>query len=296
MTLTRTVHTSGPGGVAAACADRTPPPLRELGVESGVAATIKRVWEHRDLLYALTWREIKIRYKQSVMGVLWAVLMPLVIVSAGLVVRYAFAALSGSPLKLEDLAAVAVKSAPWAFFIAAVRFGTNSMIANQNLVTKIYMPRLIFPLSAVLAQVLDFIVASAVVTTVLVLAGVGLSPELLWVPVCIAGILLLTVGLAILLSAASLFFRDVKYLVEVLLTFAIFFTPVFYEASTFGKWAPALLLNPISPLLEGLSNVVVRQVPPPLPWLGYSLIVATLLLVGSVHLFRKLEPFFAESV
>jgi ABC-type polysaccharide/polyol phosphate export permease len=102
--------------------------------------TIRELFNHRDLLYMITWREIKLKYKQSVMGMLWAVLMPIVIVCAGLMVRFAFATVSGIPLALSDLTSVTVKAVPWAFFVAALRFGTNSLVANTNLVTKIYLP------------------------------------------------------------------------------------------------------------------------------------------------------------
>src|SRR5207344_1591647 len=107
-------------------------------------------------------------------------------------------------------------------------------------------------------------------------------------------LIVLAVAFAIVLSAASLFFRDVKYLVDVFLTFAIFFTPVFYDSSMFGKWAPLLLVNPISPLLEGLSNALVLHQSPSLPWVCYSFAFTALLTLGSLVLFAKLEPLFAE--
>ena len=124
---------------------------------------LKELFDRRDLLYIVTWREIKIKYKQSVMGMAWAVLMPCIIVCAGLIVRFAFARLSGNPLTLADLAFVAVKAAPWAFFVSALRFGANSLVANTNLVTKVYMPRLVFPIAAVFSQLFDFVVAGVVI-------------------------------------------------------------------------------------------------------------------------------------
>ena len=258
--------------------------------------SIRELIARRDLLYILAWREIKIRYKQSVMGLLWAILMPLVIVCSGIVVRLAFSRLSGTPLALSDLTAVAVKSVPWAFFVGAVRFGTNSLITNSNLVTKVYMPRLAFPISAVCAQLLDFLIAGAVIAVLLVLAQVGLSIHLLWLPLLITCLILMTTGFAVILSAASLFLRDVKYLVDVFLTFAIFFTPVFYESSLFGPWASLVLINPISPLLEALTTTVVHHQSPSLPWLGYSVAFTVFLCAASLALFAKLEPLFAESV
>jgi ABC-type polysaccharide/polyol phosphate export permease len=244
----------------------------------------------------ITWKEIKIRYKQSVMGALWAVLMPLVIVSAGSLVRYAFATLSGTPLQMGDLIALAVKSTPYAFFVASIRFGTSSLVSNANLITKIYMPRLVFPVAAVMSQLFDFAVATALLVPLVLIAGVGVSLQLLWLPVLFIGLVLVALGFAIVLSAASLFFRDVKYLVEVILTFAVFFTPVFYDSKMLGHWAPLVLLNPLAPLLEAVSAVVVGHHSPSLGWVTYSLGFGVVFGALSVLMFRKLDPYFAESV
>jgi ABC-type polysaccharide/polyol phosphate export permease len=267
-----------------------------IGERTPMPHAIRELLAHRDLLYIITWREVKVKYKQSVMGMLWAVLMPLVIVGAGLVIRLAFATVSGKPLVLSDLTSVAVKATPWAFFVSALRFGTNSLVANVNLVTKIYLPRLVFPLAAVCSQLIDFFVAAAVVGLFLVVAGVGVSVHLLWLPLLVGALIVLATALAIMLSAASLFLRDVKYLVDVFLTFAIFFTPVFYDSSLFGRWAPLLLANPVSPLLEGIATTVILQHGPSLPWLLYSLVFTGVLLTVSLATFKRLEPFFAESI
>jgi homopolymeric O-antigen transport system permease protein len=263
---------------------------------SGVMDDIREVVRHRDLLYTLTWREIKIRYKQSIMGLLWALLMPLVIVGAGVIVRFVFASLSGSPVKTADIASVAVKSAPYAFMVAAIRLGTSSLIANSTLLTKVYMPRMIFPLSAVFAQLLDFVVASTVLGIFVLAVGIGVSVQLLWLPVLFLALLMLVIGAAVLLSAAGLFFRDVKYLVEVLLTFAVFFVPVFFDTQMLGKWEPLILLNPVSPILEAVSTAVVGHQMPDLGWLAYSLSFGVVFLVLALRVFRRLEPYFAESV
>jgi lipopolysaccharide transport system permease protein len=258
--------------------------------------SLRELVARRDLLFIITWREITVKYKQSVMGTLWAVLMPSIIICAGLVVRYAFSTISGKPLAQSDFTSVAVKAAPWAFFVASIRFGTNSLVANTNLVTKIYLPRLVFPLSAVFSQLFDFCIATLVVSVFLIIVGTGWSVHLLWVPFIISTLIVLTLACAIIFSAASLFFRDVKYIVEVLLTFAIFFTPVFYESRLFGQWAPLLLANPVSPLLEALSSTVVLHQPPSIPGLTYSIGITVLLTVFATNLFRKLDPYFAESI
>ena len=257
---------------------------------------LRDLLRNRELLYMITWREIRIRYKQSVMGLLWAVLMPIIITSAGVVVRLAASRVSGQPITWADIAGIAVKALPWAFFVSALRFGTTSLTANSSLVTKIKFPRLIFPVSSVLTSLFDMAIALPVILILLPFAGVRPTLELLWAPVLLLIIVVFTAGLCIVFSAANLFFRDVKYLVEVVLTFAIFFTPVLYDVSVVGKWRSILMLNPVAPLLEGLNSSVVLGRQPDLPWVAYSAGVAILLFWGGVVFFRRLEPRFAESV
>jgi len=251
---------------------------------------------HRDLLYMLTLRDIKIKYKQSVMGFLWAILMPLIITSAGVVVKVGFAKVSGRPVVTEDIVGVSVKALPWAFFVASIRFGTMSLTSNANLVTKIAFPRAVFPLSAVASQFVDFSVAAAVLIVVLAIAPIQIGAVVLLAPVLIAILVVLVAGLVLLLSAANLFFRDVKYIVEVVLTFAIFFTPVFYDAAMFGRWGEILLLNPIAPILEGLNACIVQHRAPSWAWTLYSAAWAAVLLLLAPAVFQRLEPKFAESV
>ncbi len=249
-----------------------------------------------DLLYMLAWRDITIKYKQSIMGFMWAIFMPLLIVSSGIIVRYAFSRLSGQPLVWRDVAEVSVKAIPWAFFVAGIRFSTLSLIANSNLVTKIFFPRELFPLAAVLSQLFDLVVASVALTVLLAVAGIGVSLQLLWVPILVTMLVAVVLALGFLFSALALFFRDVKYLVEVVLTFGIFFTPVFYSVELFGDWAPFLMLNPLAPILEGLGACIVHQQAPDLGWTAYSAGFAFIGLVVSYKLFKTLEPAFAEYI
>ncbi|MBZ5707059.1 MAG: ABC transporter permease [Acidobacteriia bacterium] len=245
----------------------------------------------------IAYRDIKVRYKQSIMGFMWAILMPILIVMAGIVVRYAYTLAAHVPLKTEDIASVAVKSLPWAFLISSIRLGCNSLIGgNQNLVTKVYFPREILPLAAVMSSLFDFFVASAALLVFLVLAHTGWSIYLLWTPVLLLTMVVLASGVGMVVSAASLFFRDVKYLVEVVLTFGIFFTPVFYDVHMFGDKGKWLLLNPAAPILDGLSACITRQQPPDLAWFAYSLSFGVLMLLGGYLLFKHLEPAFAESI
>jgi len=244
----------------------------------------------------LTWRDIKIRYKQSVMGFLWAVLMPIMVVGSGLIVMVAFSIMSGKPINRSDVLAIAVKSVPWAFFISAIRFATNSLTMNKELVTKIYFPREILPLASVLASLFDFAVAAGVLIIVLCVSGVGVSIYSLWAPVLVLIMIVLATACSLLLACANLFFRDVKYLVEIFLTYGVFLVPVFYSASKMGRYGKILLLNPVGPLLESLSTTVVWHQGPSLVWVGYSTVCALGGLFVSWLIFRKSERLFAESI
>ncbi|HEV2246345.1 MAG TPA: ABC transporter permease [Terriglobia bacterium] len=258
--------------------------------------SFREVVQFRDLLYSLTWRDIQIRYKQAVMGFFWALLMPLVIVGAGVLVRFAFSVSSGHGINLVDISSIALKSLPWAFFVSAIKFGTGSMVKSPNLVTKIYFPREVFPLAAVLASLFDTAISSFVIIVLLVVARVGFSVQLLWVPLILGLTVLFTAALAMFLSCANLFFRDVKYLVDIVTTFGIFFTPVFYDANRLGKWAPVVLLNPIGSLLEALNSTVILHRAPSGFWLAYDAAWAVLGLLAAWRIFDRAETAFAETI
>jgi len=259
-------------------------------------AELQELCRYHELLWMIACRDIKVRYKQSVMGFLWAVLMPILIVLSGVVVRYAYALASHAPLHTVDIAAVAVKSLPWAFLVSTIRFACLSLTNNRDLVTKIYFPKEIFPLAVMVASLFDFFVASAALVIFLLALKIGWSSSLLWIPVLLLTTILLATGIGMFVSAASLFFRDVKFVVEVLLTFGIFFTPVFYDVEMFGEKGKWILLNPASPVLEAFGACVARRQSPDLPWLAYSIVFALLTLLGGYAFFKHLEPAFAESI
>src|SRR5271157_2924544 len=257
---------------------------------------LRELYRYRELLYMIAYRDIKVRYKQSIMGFLWAVLMPILIVMAGIVVRYAYALAANRPLAMADIASVAVKAVPWAFLASSTRFACTSLINNKELMTKIYFPKEIFPVAAVMASLFDLLVASGALMIFLLVVQTSWSLYLLWTPMLLVTMVLLATGFGIIVSAASLFFRDVKFIVEVLLTFAIFFTPVFYDVGMFGAKSKWLLLNPAAPILDGFSACVARHQSPNLLWLAYSFSFALVALLGGYVFFKHLEPAFAESI
>jgi len=271
--------------------------------------------EYRELLFQMMLRDIRIRYKQAVMGFAWAILMPILIVGAGFLIKYAMAQMAGTEFKLDSFAGMAVKALPWAFFVGAIGFATSSLVGNKNLVTKIYFPREVFPLAAVLAQAFDSSIGSAVLAVLLfVFLGIGFSLQLLWVPLLLLLMFLFTAGMALFLSCSNLFFRDVKYIVQVLITFGIFFTPVFYEPANLGPTGSQLMmLNPLAPLLEGFRLAVVEHhnllqaltVTSPagqqiLAWhpayLAYTAVWALFGSPAAWYMFHKLEFVYAEYI
>jgi ABC-type polysaccharide/polyol phosphate export permease len=257
---------------------------------------LQELYKYRELLYMITYRDIKVRYKQSIMGFFWAILMPILIVMSGVVVRYAYAMVAHVPLKTADIASVAIKSVPWAFIVSSIRFTCNSLTGNRDLVVKIYFPKEIFPMAAVLACLFDFFVAFAALVIFLGFTKIGWSIYLLWVPVLLCTMVLFSIGIGMILSAASLFFRDVKYIVEVFLTFGIFFTPFFYDVRMLGDRGKWLLLNPVAPLLDGLSACIAHHESPDVHWYLYSLVFSLFAFLGGFALFKHLEPAFAESI
>ena len=259
-------------------------------------SNLENLLRYRELLYLFAWRDIRVRYKQSVMGVLWAVFMPALVVGAGVLVRVAASKWSGKPVTPEDLGSVVVRAVAWSFFVSSVRFGTNSLTTNANLVTKIAFPKELFPVSAVLSSLFDFVVAGIVALIVLPLFGLHFTWQALWALPLMVLMVLLATGAALILSALNLFFRDVKYLVEIFLTYAIFFTPVLYPASILGRWQSLVLLNPISPLLEAVSSTLVSGTAPNAFWTSYSALFSAVLLVFSYWLFKQLETAFAERI
>jgi len=144
---------------------------------------LKELYRYRELLYTIAHRDIKVRYKQSIMGFLWAILMPVLIVMSGIVVRFAYALAAHAPLQTADIASVAVKALPWAFLVSSIRFACLSLTNNRDLVTKVYFPKEIFPVAAVMASLFDFFVASGALLILLLAIQTGWSVYLVWTPV-----------------------------------------------------------------------------------------------------------------
>lgn len=286
-----------------------PPP--RPGPLAAIAERARGIWGARELMYEFALRDVRIRYRQAVLGVLWALLMPTLTIGASMVVRIvALRHATGlAPVSNEAaIAGVALKAVCWAFFAGAIGTATSSLASNAGLVSRVYFPREILPLSSVLAQCVDFAMGALGAIVIVAVLGVDLAWTVLWAPVLVAMLVLLTASLAAVLACANLFFRDVRYIIQVFLTFGLFFTPVFVTVEQLGgRLSRVAMLNPVAPLLEGLRLAVVGQhdLLQPLavangavvwqPWyLAYSAGVAAVAAVGAALLYARLELSFAE--
>src|ERR1051326_5431923 len=274
---------------ASASVHETKPPVAFVRRRQSVAAIIAEVWDARDLVMQFVIRDVTIRYTQAVMGFAWALLMPLLIVGAGMMFKVVVATLSNTPLEGSSIASLAAKALPWAFFAGAISTATQSIIGNANLIGKVYFPRESLPLATVLAQSPDLVVGLVLLTIILPFIGVSLSWAALWVVIVI--VLLMTF--------------------TVVLNFGVFATPVFFEPQMLGRKGAAIMLAlPLSPFVQAMDMAMVRghsllqtvtatTAKGPIvvwaPWmLGYAAASAVVLLFIGMLIFRSGSSRFAE--
>jgi lipopolysaccharide transport system permease protein len=259
--------------------------FREMVAEQG---------EYRELLYQITLRDLRLRYKQTVMGFGWAVFMPLLNTALFSVIFTRVAPIdTGVPYPVWVYAGLAV----WNFFSAGVKFATNSLSSNLNLVTKVYFPREVLPFSAVLVSAVDFLVSMTVLVALMVWYGVKPGAALVLVPFVLVLQVMFTTAVGLILSMANVFYRDVKYLVEALMMLWMFATSVVYPIDRIGgRIGMVMALNPMTPIVEAFRSAVLYNRAPD-PWsLLYAAIVSVLLLAAAWLMFHRAEFKFAESV
>ncbi len=269
------------------------------------------IFGYRELLWQLLLRDLRLRYKQAVMGFFWAIFVPMMVVFSGCVLKYVMNTISGQKIDVESFSNMAVKAVGWSFFIGILTNGANGLLGNIGLITKIYFPREVFPIASVFTQCFDSFIGSSVLFVFLIfLGGITWSLNLLWVPVLVLLLLFLALGLAMFLSCAMVFYRDVKYLLNIFTSFGIFFTPIFFESNQLGpRLSWAFMLNPAAPLLEGLRLVIVRGQNLLVPlydaqnavvwhpvFLLYAALFAVLGLLFSWRYFHKNEKLYAEFI
>lgn len=256
---------------------------------------LAEVWEYRELLYFLIWRDVKVRYKQTALGVAWAVIQPLMtmIVFSIFFGKLGKMASDGVPYPIFSFAALV----PWALFSTGLTQGTNSLIGSSNLIKKVYFPRLIIPTATVLAGLVDFFVAFGVL--LLLMAGYGIVPtaNLLWLPAFLLLTLITSLGISLWLSAINVEYRDIKYVVPFLTQIWLFATPIAYSSSLLDEpWRTIYGINPMVGVVEGFRWALLGTNTQPGSMVLVSAIAAIVLLVSGAFYFRRMERVFADVV
>ena len=260
-----------------------------------VPLNLKDLWEYRELLYFLVWRDITVRYKQSTLGMAWALIQPLLtmIVFTVLFGWLVKVPSDGMPYPVFAYAALL----PWQLFSSAVTLSSNSLAANQHLISKVSFPRIIIPVSAVAVSLLDFVVGSVALVGMLALYKVALTVAVFVLPVLALVALTAALGLGLWVSALSVRFRDVRHALPFLIQVGMFATPVVYSASLVAEsWRMLYALNPMVGVVEGFRWALLGSGTASGTMLCLSVVLAAALLISGLSFFRQAERTFADMI
>jgi lipopolysaccharide transport system permease protein len=258
------------------------------------ALDLRELWAYRELLWVLTMRDVRVRYKQTVLGFAWAVIQPvmMMVVFSIFFGQLAQIPSDGFPYPIFVYAALL----PWTFFQTAISNSANSVVGSSNLVTKVYFPRLIIPLSSIGSAFVDFLVAAAVLLLLMVYYGVGWSLNLLAGPILILGVIFVALGVGTFLAALNVAYRDFRYVIPFLVQFWLFATPVVYPASLVPeRWQWVLYLNPLAGIIGGFRSAFLGR-PFEFAALAISLIAGVLIFFVGVAYFERVERRFADII
>jgi lipopolysaccharide transport system permease protein len=276
----------------------TPPVKPIISVEPNRALLnlgLGEVWQHRELLYFLAWREIKVRYKQTLIGAAWVVFQPLLTILIFTIVFGNFVKVPSDGLPYPIFAFAGLL--PWTYFSEAITRSSGSLVGDSNLIRKVYFPRLIIPLASVATPVIDFVLSFAVFLGMMAWYGVTPTIGALFVPlfVVLAVVTALTVGLW--LSALNVRYRDVRHTVPFLMQFWMYASPVVYPVSVVPeKWRLIFALNPMTGVIEGFRWGLLGKESPDFSVMIASALVVLILLFGGLVFFRQMERTFADVV
>jgi lipopolysaccharide transport system permease protein len=253
------------------------------------------LWDFRDLLYFLVWREIKVRYKQTAIGIAWAVIQPLLtmVVFSLFFGKLAKVPSDGIPYPLFSMTGLVL----WTFFSNGLAQSAASLVGNANLITKVYFPRLAIPISAVVSGGVDLAVGIALLLPMLWWGGIAPHLWILWAPAFILLTLITSLGVGFWLSALNVEYRDVRYIVPFLSQLWLFITPIAYPSSLLhGTWRTVYALNPMVAAVEGFRWALLGSAHPPSRVVASSTTVALLMFISGLIYFRRMEKTFADVV
>jgi lipopolysaccharide transport system permease protein len=256
---------------------------------------LRELWEYRELLHFLAWRDIKVRYKQTLLGAAWAIIQPL---SAMVIFSLVFGRLAkmpsdGVPYPIFSYTALV----PWAFFANGLGHVSQSLVGNANLIKKVYFPRLVMPISALLAGIIDFLLAFVVLLALMLYWGLVPTLNALWLPLLFLLAMVTSLGAGLWLTALNVQYRDVRYIVPFLIQLWLFATPIAYPSSLLSEpWRTLYGLNPMAGVVEGFRWALLGTNTAPGPMVIVSGSVALGCLIGGVFYFRRMEKTFADVV
>jgi lipopolysaccharide transport system permease protein len=252
------------------------------------------IWAYRELLFFLTWRDVKVRYKQTALGAAWAILQPLfmMIIFTIFFGRLAGVASAGIPYPLFALGGLV----PWTFFSNAITASGNSLVGSANLITKVYFPRLIVPAAAMLAGLVDFLLAFLILVVMMVYYRVTLTVQILFLPVLILLTALFSLGVGTWMSALNVKYRDVRFALPFLIQLWLFVSSVILPSSSIPqKWRWLIMLNPMSGIIEGY-RAALFGLPFDWPALGIASALTIVVLLYAIYAFGRVERSFADII
>jgi lipopolysaccharide transport system permease protein len=256
---------------------------------------LRELWSYRELLYYLTWRDVKVRYKQTAIGAAWAVLQPLLTMVVFALVFGVLMRVPSDGLPYPVFAYVALL--PWTFFATALTRSGGSLVTDASLITKVYFPRMLLPVSAVLSSALDFAVAFLLLLALMAWYGIAPGAGVVTVPLFLLLAFVTALGCGLWLSALNVRYRDIAYVTPFLIQIWFFLTPVAYPASLVPeRWRALYALNPMAGVVEGFRWALLGTASPPGVTLAVSVAVVAVIFLGGVFWFRRLEQGFADVV
>ena len=271
------------------------PPVTIITARTGWAGLgLGELWTHRELLYFLVWRDLKVRYKQTFFGAAWAVLQPvlLMVVFTVSVGRIPGVGADRIPYPVFVLAGLV----PWTLFSQGLTGAANSLVGGEAIITKVYFPRLLMPVAAVTSFVIDLAVSVVVLAVMVVAFGVPATPTMLWLPVMTLLTIMSALGLGTFFAAVNVRYRDVKYVVPFMVQLLMFASPVVYSTTLIPEqWRLVYALNPMAGAIEGFRWAIVGG-PPPVQDLAVSTLTGLLILAGSLLYFRRVERGFTDVI
>jgi lipopolysaccharide transport system permease protein len=258
------------------------------------ALDLRELWRFRELVYFLALRDVKVRYKQTGLGVAWVLLQPLLAMGIfSIVFGSRGLTTAGMPYPLFVVSGLV----PWFYFSNATSGASGSIVSNTQLISKVYFPRLAIPLAALAANLVDFSIGLLLALVLVVVFGVALSWQLLAIPVLIVLIVLTALGVSVWLSALDVQYRDVRYAVPFFMQVWLFASPVIYSAADVPEpWRPVLALNPMTGVIEGFRWALLGTGDPPLGALAGSIAIVVVLVSTGLLYFRRMERTFADVI